>query len=176
MEQSQETFLTEQLRELDKLARVLSHFRDTVDDFFDCRDFLQTKTWSVIQEFELCHLEAFVLLNALDKQVAFSKACQNIYHIFKMFGVDLAESMDITGSLFGDVINIVYLRSESGLQRERLASVLTDELSQFKQQRWSDDECEEIYQIFCYLGHIIYNYTGEEHTIYSRFQLPKRRK
>lgn len=175
MEVIQETFFTEQLRELDKLARVFSHFQDTVDKYFNCRDFLKTKTWSVIQEFELCHLESSVLLSAFDKQIAFTKACHNMYHIFKMFGVNLAESMDIVASLFGEVVNIVYLRSESGLQRERLASVLTDELSQYKQQRFTDDESEEIYQILCYLGSIIYNYIGEEHTIYSRFEPIKRK-
>ncbi len=170
------TLFAEQLRELDKFARVLRHFCDTMDEYFDCIKFMRTKTWSVIQEFELCYLEASVMLSAADKQVAFTKACHNIYHIFKMFGIHLDESMDITASLFMDVINIVYLRSAIGFQRETLASVLSDELSQYKQESRCDEDSEKLYQIFCYLGSIIYNYTGEEHTIYSRFELPIRRR
>lgn len=171
----EDALFAEQLRELDKFTRVLSDFRDTVNDYFDCTEFKQTKTWSVIKEIELCRLEASVLLSAYGKQVAFSKACHNIYHIFTMFGVYLDESMDITASLFTDVVNIVYLQSESGLQRERLASVLTNELSQYKQESRCDEDSKEIYDIFCYLGSIIYNFTGNIHTIYSNFELPKRR-
>lgn len=176
MECSQiDPLFSEQMRELDKLARVLSHFCDSMHDHFDCRDFMQTKTWAAIQEFELSHLEVSVLTSEYVKQVAFTKACHNIYHIFKMFGVQLDNSMDISASLFSNVIHVVYLR-ELGVQREEFATVLHNELVLYQCGSKYDEDDQEIYDIFCYLGSIIYNYAGEDHTIYSNFEPRKRRK
>jgi hypothetical protein len=168
-------FFAEQLRELDKFARILRHFCDTMNDYFDCREFMQTKTWAAIQEFEFCYLDASVTPSAFDKEVALSKACHNIYHIFKMFGIQLDSSMDISASLFSNVIHVVYLR-ERGFQQEEFATVLQNELVLYQRGSRYDEDFYQIYQIFCYLGSIIYNYTGEEHTIYSRFELPMRLK
>jgi hypothetical protein len=175
MELPQETLFVEQLRELEKFARILRHFCETINDYFHCSEFIQTKTWAAIEEFEFCSLEASVLKSAFDKEVALSKACHNIYHLFNMFGIQLDTSMEISASLFANVIHVVYLR-EHGFQQQEFATVLQNELALYQRGSRYDEDYKEIYDIFCYLGSIIYNYTGEEHTIYSNFELPKRRR
>jgi hypothetical protein len=172
---SSSSLFTEQMREVDKFARVFRHFCDTMNDYFDCREFMLTKTWAAIEEFEFCYLEASVLLSAFDKEVAITKACHNIYHIFKMFGVSLDNSMDISASLFSNVISVVYLRENGFQQQEEFATVLQNELVLYQRGSRYDEDYKEIYDIFCFLGSIIYNYVGEEHTIYSNYEPTKRR-
>lgn len=139
------SFPESHLRLLDVYGQALTIFRSNVSQNFTkelCDLFMQSKLWLVMQEYETCVLEASVLLDMEEREIALIKASHNIYHIWRLFGQELGNTMDISSALFSDVTNVIFYED-----KEDASHILEEEMREVSGQ---------LKRIYLFLGSIIY--------------------
>ena len=97
-------------------ADPLLKFQETALQKFG--DLQSSFLWRIVKSYR--KLYSFASLHK--SRQAIEMAAANLYHVYKLFGKDLAETMDISSALFGEINNEVFVFGEEQNRCTRLLS------------------------------------------------------